>query len=106
MWLSAATREEIGAEVSRLRRRNAYDAPVAREEFPLATMTDDLSRMRHEIATGRGVFVFRGLDRDRYSNNELGLIFRALCRHFGHEHTQRAFGNRLCDIRDINDVLP
>ena len=72
--LSPATLEEIDAAVSRLRRRNAYDAPVAREEFPLATMTDDLARMRHEIATGRGFFVFRGLDRDRYSDNELGLI--------------------------------
>jgi len=48
--LSPATLEEIDAAVSRLRRRNAYDAPVAREEFPLATMTDDLARMRHEPA--------------------------------------------------------
>src|SRR5262249_2554880 len=41
-----------------------------------------------EIATGRGFFVFRGLDRDRYCDNELGLIFRG-------------FG----DIRDISDIL-
>jgi hypothetical protein len=74
--LSPATLEEIDAAVSRLRRRNAYDTPVAREEFPLTTMADDLARMRQEIAIGRGFFVFRGLDRDRYSNNELGLIFR------------------------------
>ena len=93
--LSPATLEEIDAAVSRLRRRNAYDAPVAREEFPLATMTDDLARMRHEIATGRGFFVFRGLDRDRYSDNELGLIFRGFGAHFGHELTQSAFGDRL-----------
>src|SRR5262245_20923862 len=64
--LSPATLEEIDAAVRRLRGRNAYDAPVRREEFPLATMADDLARMRQEIATGRGFFVFRGLDRDRY----------------------------------------
>ena len=103
--LSPATLEEIDAAVSRLRGRNAYDAPVAREEFPLTTMAGDLARMRAEIATGRGFFVFRGLDRDRYCDNELGLIFRGFGAHFGHELTQSAFGDRLGDIRDISDIL-
>src|SRR6516162_5628102 len=74
--LSPATLDEIDASVRRLRGRNAYDTPVRREEFPLITMAGELARMRQEIATGRGFFVFRGLDRDRYSDNELGLIFR------------------------------
>src|SRR5215467_6138986 len=103
--LSPATLEEIDAAVSRLRRRNAYDTPVAREEFPLTTMADELARMRREIATGRGFFVFRGLDRDRYSNNELGLIFRGFGAPFGHALTQSAFGDRLGDIPDIHGIL-
>ena len=96
--LSPATIEEIDASVSRFRGRNAYDTPVARDEFPLTTMAEDLARMRQEIATGRGFFVFRGLDKDRYSDNELGLIFRGFGAHFGHELTQSAFGDRLGDI--------
>src|SRR5215472_1717875 len=103
--LSPATLEEVDASVSRLRGRNAYDTPVARDEFPLATMADDLARMRQEIAIGRGFFVFRGLDKNRYSDNELGLIFRGFGAHFGRELTQSAFGDRLGDIRDISDVL-
>src|ERR1700730_15420734 len=103
--LSSATLEEIDASVSRLRDRNAYDTPVARDEFTLITMADDLARMRQEIATGRRFFVFRGLDKDRYCDNELGLIFRGFGAHFGHELTQSAFGDRLGDIRDISDIL-
>ena len=103
--LSPATIEEIDASVSRFRGRNAYDTPVARDEFPLTMMAEDLARMRQEIATGRGFFVFRGLDKDRYSDNELGLIFRGFGAHFGHELTQSAFGDRLGDIRDISDIL-
>jgi hypothetical protein len=103
--LSPATLAEIDAAVSRLRGRNAYDTPVARDEFPLTTMAEDLARMRQEIATGRGFFVFRGLDKDRYSDNELGLVFRGFGAHFGHELTQSAFGDRLGDIRDISDIL-
>jgi hypothetical protein len=90
--LSPPTLGEIDASVNRLRGRNAYDRPVARDEFPLTTMADDLARMRQEIATGRGFFVFRGLDKDRYSDNELGLIFRGFGAHFGRELTQSAFG--------------
>src|SRR5438477_6483074 len=103
--LSPATLEEIDASVSRFRGRNAYDMPVTRDEFPLTTMAEDVARMRQEIATGRGFFVFRGLDRDRYSDNELGLIFRGFGAYFGLELTQSVYGDRLGDIRDISDVL-
>ncbi len=103
--LSPATLEEVDASVSRLRGRNAYDMPVTRDEFPLTTMTDDLARMRQEIATGRGFFVFRGLNLNLYSDNELGLIFRGFGAHFGSDLTQSAFGDRLGDIRDISDIL-
>jgi hypothetical protein len=50
--LSPATIEEIDGSVSRLRGRNPYETPVARDEFPLTTMAEDLARMRQEIATG------------------------------------------------------
>src|SRR3954471_17455898 len=103
--LSTATLQEIDASVSRLQGRNAYEAPVARDEFPLTTLADDLARMRQEIATGRGIFVFRGLAKDRYSDNELGLTFRGFGAHFGHDLTQSAFGDRLGDIRDISDEI-
>src|SRR5262249_40788240 len=103
--LSPATLEEIDASMRRLRGRNAYDTPVRRGEFPLLTMADEPARVRPEIATRRRVFVFGGLERDRYSDNELGLIFRGFGAHFGHELTQSAFGDRLGDIRDISDIL-
>src|SRR6476620_2404425 len=103
--LSPATLEEIDASVSRFRGRNAYDMPVTRDEFPLTTMAEDVARMRQEIETGRGFFVFPGLDWSRYSDNELVLIFRRFGAHFGHDLTQCAFGYLLGDIRDISDIL-
>src|SRR4029077_2231415 len=42
--LSPATLQEFDASVSRLRSRNAYGAPVTRDEFPLTTMAEDLAR--------------------------------------------------------------
>src|SRR5262249_56820327 len=73
--LSPATLEEIDAAVGRLRGRNAYETPVRREEFPLATMADDLARMRRGSAARRGVFGFRALDRGRPSVHRVALLF-------------------------------
>jgi Taurine catabolism dioxygenase TauD, TfdA family len=97
--------EEIDASVRRLNGRNAYERPVEAAEFPLTTITADVGRLRKEIATGRGFFVIRGLQRDRYSDNDLGLIFRGFGAHFGRDLTQSAYGDRLGDIRDISDVI-
>src|SRR5262249_44311363 len=103
--VSPATLQEIDAAGRRLRGRHADDTPGAPGKIPPPPMADELERERQKNATRRGVFVLRGLDRDRYCDNELGLIFRGFGAHFGHELTQSAFGDRLGDIRDISDIL-
>ena len=44
-------------------------------------------------------------DKERYSDNDLGLIFRGFGAHFGRDLTQSAYGDRLGDIRDISDEI-
>ena len=108
MDLSAAAApaiDEIDASVRRLKGRDAYAQPVERDEFPLTSIAADLARLKEEIATGRGFFVIRGLDKERYSDNDLGLIFRGFGAHFGRDLTQSAYGDRLGDIRDISDEI-
>jgi hypothetical protein len=97
--------EEIDACVRRLNGRDAYGQRVERHEFPLTSIADDIARIRDEIATGRGFTVIRGLPKERYSGNELGLIFRGFGAQFGHDLTQSAHGDRLGDIRDISDEI-
>ena len=48
--------------------------------------------MREELRSGRGFVVIRGLPKARYSDNDLGLIFRGFGAHFGHELTQSFYG--------------
>jgi hypothetical protein len=103
--LPAPAIDEIDASVRRLKGRDAYAQPVERDEFPLTSTAADLARLKEEIATGRGFFVIRGLDKERYSDNDLGLIFRGFGAHFGRDLTQSAYGDRLGDIRDISDEI-
>jgi hypothetical protein len=97
--------EEIDASVRRLNGRDAHGTPVERHEFPLTSINHDVSRLKQEIATGRGFFVVRGLPKERYSDNDLGLIFRGFGAQFGRDLTQSAYGDRLGDIRDISDEI-
>src|SRR3954467_12236917 len=98
--------DEIDANVRRLKGRDAYAQPVERDEFPLTSIAADLARLKEEIAIGRGFFVIRGLDKERYSDNDLGLIFRGFGVHFGRDLTQSAYGDRLRDIREISGTKP
>jgi hypothetical protein len=97
--------DEIDASVHRMSGRDAYGKALEPHDFPLTSIASDIARLKHEIATGRGFFVIRGLQTDRYSDNDLGLIFRGFGAHFGTELTQSAYGDRLGDIRDISDEI-
>jgi len=97
---------EIDRNLMRLGPRDPYGPAIAADEFPLPSIASDLAAMRREIATGRGFQVIRGLPRDKYSDAELGLLFRGFGAHFGQELTQSFFGDRLGDVRDISDEIP
>jgi len=97
--------DEIDASVRRMDRRDAYGKALTRDDFPLTSIASDIAQLKEEIATGRGFFVIRGLQTSRYSDSELGLIFRGFGAHFGGELTQSAYGDRLGDIRDISDEI-
>jgi hypothetical protein len=97
--------DEIDASVRALKGRDAYGPAVERHEFPLTSIADDVARLRQDIGSGRGFFVIRGLQKDRYTDNDLGLIFRGFGAHFGRDLTQSAYGDRLGDIRDISDEI-
>jgi hypothetical protein len=79
---------------------------VRRDEFPLTGIADDIAALRHELAEGRGFIVLKGLQFDRYSLNDLGLIFRGFGAHLGTELTQSFYGDKLGDIRDVSDEIP
>src|SRR5258708_3406848 len=97
--------EEIEETGRPMKGRDPYGPAIGRDQFPLTSLAADIAAMRDEIATGRGFVVIRGLPKNRYSDSELGLIFRGFAAHFGEEITQSFFGDRLRDIRHISDVI-
>ena len=90
-WLvSLAPRDlaEIGAAVRDVKAHGLALGEVGRNNFPLPTFGPKLARYLDEIRTGRGFVVLRGLNAEDYSEEDAGLIFRAIGSRLGIPVTQ------------------
>jgi len=75
-------------------------AEVGREEFPLSTLRPRLEETLAELTDGRGFVVLRGLPVERYSDDDVGLIFWGLGRYLGSPLHQNPQGDLLGHVYD------
>jgi hypothetical protein len=59
-----------------------------------------IARIKHELVNGRGVVRLRGVDRARYDNDEMCLIYWGIGAHLGSPWAQNAAGHVLGDVTD------
>src|SRR5712691_1674111 len=69
-------------------------------DFPLESIAGDVAAWRDEVLHGRGFVVLRELPRDRYSPDDLGMLFFGLGTHFGRAVSQSSMGDRLGHVVD------
>jgi len=74
---------------------------ITAETFPLGAMADDLAGLYHEVMGGRGIAFLRGLPVDRYSEDDIGLMWFGIGAHFGTARSQSVLGDRLGHVIDV-----
>lgn len=74
---------------------------IRKEDFPLKHFARTLRLMQTEIENGLGILLIRGLPRDRYTAEEMGLIYWGIGTHFGRAVAQNAQGDVLGHVRDL-----
>lgn len=74
---------------------------VGKEHFPLKRFARTLRLLQTEIENGLGIMLIRGLPRDRYSAEEMGLIYWGIGAHLGRAVAQNAQGDVLGHVRDL-----
>lgn len=104
--LSRRTLDEIDGCVNRLRADPKPLEEIGREDFPFETIADEIAGFRQEIATGRGFVNIRGIPAEKYSDDELGMIFWGVGAHFGLQMPQSFLGDRLGTVMDLTDEEP
>jgi hypothetical protein len=76
------------------------EALTARD-FALEPIAADVAAWREEVLRGRGFIVLREFSRDRYTVDDLGMLFFGLGTHFGRAVSQSSMGDRLGHVVDV-----
>ena len=73
---------------------------IEREDFPLDGLVERLATVENELINGRGFARVRGIDRDRYSQEEMEMLYWGIGTHLGKPWAQNKHGHLLGDVID------
>jgi hypothetical protein len=91
---------EIDRAMTAARSRSDDLLRIGRDDFPLPELGRRLQAISRELIDGRGFVRLRGLDRARYSNDDLCLIYWGIGAHLGKPWPQNKHGHVLGDVTD------
>lgn len=102
-WTITFTDDEQAELDTALRtaRRTSDDVlALSDDHFPLGSLRARLAAISDELINGRGFVRLRGIDRDRYSDLELELLYWGIGSHLGRPWAQNKHGHVLGDVVD------
>ncbi len=75
--------EEIDGALRAAMEKSEDVLEIGREDFPIPGLSTRLAGVERELIEGRGFVRLRGLDRDRYSQPEMEMIYWGIGAHLG-----------------------
>jgi len=106
LGLTTVQLADIDDAVKRVRASGLALDDIERRHFPLPTLRPVIEHIRREIATGLGFVVVGRLPVDRYTKDELGMIYWGLGTHLGRGLSQSVMGDRLGHVKDVSRQDP
>ncbi|MCZ6813163.1 MAG: TauD/TfdA family dioxygenase, partial [Alphaproteobacteria bacterium] len=80
--------------------RGMQMADITDDNFLLPSLGPVLTALQQDLLHGRGFALVRGLNVDRYTEQEIAVIFFGLGSYIGHARSQNAAGHILGHVRD------
>lgn len=97
---------EIDECVRNIRANGKTLEELGPQDFPFQAIADDIRDLKTELATGRGFVIVRGVPAEKYTPDELGMIFWGFGSHFGTAMPQSFLGDRLGTVMNLEDEEP
>jgi hypothetical protein len=98
--LSRAELEELDGALRHALTVSQDILEIAREHFPLAGLAARLGEIEADLINGRGFVRLRGIDRGRYDQAEMEMLYWGIGMHLGVPWPQNRHGHVLGDVTD------
>lgn len=95
-----ADQEELDTALRSALNKSTDVMNVSKDDFPLPTLQLRLKRIERELIDGRGFVRLRGVERSRYSREEMEMIYWGIGMHLGAPWPQNQYGHVLGDVTD------
>ena len=99
--LTEAHLAAFDAAIAANRRAGRSVEDLTARDFALEPIAADVAAWREEVLRGRGFIVLNTLPKDRYTEDDLGMLFFGLGTHFGRAVSQSSMGDRLGHVVDV-----
>ena len=101
--LSAAAIAAIDDALAEVKRRGLAFPRFTREDFPIGELAEELACCSDELENGRGFVVLRGLPVERYTDDEIAIIYYGLGLYLGTPVRQNPRGDLLGVVANVGD---
>lgn len=98
---SAAAIADVDQAIASVRKRGLVLDDITATDFDLPALSDDLREMNQILGSGRGFVLLKGLDVDKYSDEEFAIIEWGIGTHIGVGVSQSHLGDRIGNVRDV-----
>ena len=102
---SEAELAEVEAALRHARSRGATLATLTQADFPLPRLSQVFAEGRERLENGVGMQLYQGIDTERFSKDDLRLIYWGFGLHLGTALSQSMHGDVLGDVRNQNTDL-
>jgi hypothetical protein len=100
MQLTAADHAELAAALAVAKRVSNDLLAIGRDAFPLDGLAKKLAAAEAELIAGRGFVRISALPADRYSDDDLTLLYWGIGTHLGEPWAQNKHGHVMGDVTD------
>lgn len=98
--LDAQELEELDGALRAALEKSQDVLEIGRDDFPLPGLSVRLAGIERELIEGRGFVRLRGIERDRYDQAEMEMLYWGIGMHLGTAWPQNKYGHVLGDVTD------
>lgn len=100
MVLDDADKAELDVALRHARAKSHDLLQITQEYFPLPTLAAKLKSIERELIDGRGFVRISALDRERYDDDEMTMLYWGIGMHLGDPWPQNKHGHVMGDVTD------